>query len=63
MKRKRLTKEEADIAERAAIVAGYSPKSARVIGCRLLRLPEIQARIKYLREHPEELTDEQDTTG
>ena len=48
MKRKRLTKQEADSAERAAIAAGYSPKSARAIGCRLLRRPDIQARIADL---------------
>jgi phage terminase small subunit len=57
MKRRRLTKEEADEAERAAIAAGYSPKSARAIGCRLERMPQIQARMKYLAKHPEELWD------
>jgi phage terminase small subunit len=56
MKRSRLSKNEADRAEQAAIAAGYSPKSARAIGCRLLRRPEIQARMKYLLKHPEQIT-------
>ncbi len=55
MKRHRISKAEADLAEQAAIGAGYAPKSARVIGCRLLRNPKIQARIKYLQAHPEEI--------
>ena len=57
MKRPRLTKEEADWAEDAAIRAGYEPKKARAIGCRLLRDPRILGRIAYLAQHPEELTE------
>jgi len=44
----RLTKEELDRAERAAIAAGYSPKSARRTGSRLLRTPKIRAKLRAL---------------
>lgn len=50
-----MPKELADRAEYAAIEVGYSPKSARAIGRRLLRRPDVQARLRYLAEHPEAL--------
>ncbi len=39
-------------ATRAALMAGYSPKSARFHGCRLLRRPEIQAYMAAVRSLP-----------
>jgi phage terminase small subunit len=42
----KLTKEELDISEAAAIEAGYSPKSARRTGARLLRTPKIRRAIE-----------------
>ena len=44
----RLTKEELDSAEAAAIKAGYNPKYARRTGSRLLRTPRIRAAIESL---------------
>ena len=38
-------------ATKAAILAGYSEKSARVTGCRLLTKANIQERIKYLQNN------------
>jgi len=42
----KLTKEELDESEAAAIAAGYSPKSARRTGARLFRTPRIQRAIE-----------------
>lgn len=41
----KLTKEELDRGEAAAIRAGYSPKNARRTASRLLRTPAVRARI------------------
>ena len=45
----KLTKEQLDICEAAAIEAGYSPKSARRTGARLFRTPRIQRAIERRR--------------
>jgi len=47
----KLTKEELDRGERAAIAAGYSPRNARRTAARLLRTPKIREAIgQFMRE-------------